>query len=133
MWLLDDFGVLVFTEADGKRRRLTRQSAAAVLTLLESPGPMAIQVSAGIPGVSLADFHLWRTGEGIACLRIDEHREHYGIDPERSGQTGDAFFPDGQGGSFPVQFAETVQMSHATEAIAYWLECGGKWQGLTWS
>lgn len=101
--------------------------------LLGAAGPIVLEVNAETAGISLADFLLWGNADGFFCLRIDEHREHYGIDPARSAQGYELWFPDGEGGSFPVQAAEAIEWWQASEALGYWLQDGRKWPGLIWS
>lgn len=133
MWPSDKFGVAVWTDTARQPVRLSGQSAAAVRALLGAAGPIVLEVHADSANVSLAEFLLWRNADGLVCLRIDEHREHYGIDPVRSAERDELWFPDGQGGSFPVQAAEAVEWWQATEALGHWLQDGRKWPGLIWS
>jgi len=133
MWPSDDFGVVLWADAEGKRLRLSGQSAAAVRALLAAPGALALEVHADTPGVSLSAFLLWRNADGLACLRIDEHREHVGIDPTRSDKGGELWFPEGEGQAFPVRASEAIEGWQAAEALEHWLEVGGMWPGLMWS
>ena len=121
MWPSDEFGVVLWTSRDGQLVHLAGQSAAAVRELVAAPGPLVLDVSAGTPILSLSDFLLWRNADGVACVRIDQHREHYGIDPTRSAETGEIWFRDEQDGSFPVQTAEVIEMWQAAAALGYWL------------
>lgn len=80
------------------------------------------------------DFYLWLAG-GRACVRRDEHREWYAIDPAWavSAAGGDRWFRDEEGTWFPVQDGETLSPSQALDALGYWLRTGELLPTLTWT
>lgn len=132
-WPSDDYGVVLWALDGGPPIRRSGQSAEAVRALLAPPGPLSLEVQADTPTLALSDFLIWRNGDGMAWVRIDEHREHYGRDPARVGLGGQVGgFPDGEGGWFAVPVADAVTAEQASAALEHWLLGGGQWPGLAW-
>jgi hypothetical protein len=97
------------------------------------PGPQLLEVDAvlrrpaGPSVVSLGYLWVWLNGEGMARVRLDEHREHFARDPARAELAGEVGgFPDGAGGAF------AVTAEQAGRVLACWLGSGARWSGLAW-
>jgi hypothetical protein len=133
VWPADEFGVILWAAAGGPPYRRGGKSATDIRGLLASPGPLCLEVHADTPTIALSDFLLWLNGDGMAWVRIDEHREHYGRDPARAGLSGEVGgFPDGAGGRFAVPAPNAVAAWQASAALEHWLVGGGWWPGLAW-
>lgn len=68
-----------------------------------------------------------------AFIRVDEHREHYAIDPAVSASHEPVVFRETDGEPFELCFERTVARAQGIEALDHWLATGGKTTALSWS
>lgn len=133
MWPYDDYDVVLWAVDGGPPIERSGQSAAEVRALLAAHGPLFVEVHADTPSLALSDFLVWRNSEGMARVRIDEHREHYGRDPARAALSGEVEgLPDGMGGWFTIPADDAVTTEQASAALECWLSDGRQSPSLVW-
>lgn len=138
MWLECEFEATLWTGGtEPARKFLTRD--VRELTAPLGAGPLLLEVDAVLRrpteamDVSLGYFWFGLNGQGMAWVRVDEHREHFARDPSRASLPGEVSgFPESGGGEFKVQAADAIIAAQARLALACWLENGAWWSGLEW-
>lgn len=110
----------------------TAEEAWTAARAAEACDPCVLLVGRHAENVSHGDFCIWLARDR-AYVRLDEHRERYAMDLARTASTGDTWFRDSDGTTFPAQGAETVSRSQAFTALDYWLRTGGMLPSLTWA
>ena len=133
MWPDNDYAVFQWALDRGSPNERRGLSADDVRECFARLGPLCIEVHADSCGVSWSQLLIWRNREGMARVQIDEHRDHTGRDPKRSGMRGEVDgFPDGDGGWYTMPAADAVTSEQASAVLESWLAGGQWWSGLIW-
>jgi hypothetical protein len=83
--------------------------------------------------VDCGNFYVWLCA-GLAYVRFDEHREHYGSFRDFTTiPHGEAKFFDEDGSTFSASRAATISVASAKEALSHWLATGRATIALLWS
>lgn len=83
--------------------------------------------------VDWGNFYVWCNAER-ALIELQEHCEHYAIDPQLpSDQNRDVWFRDEDGSSFSVPYQQTLSRDQALAALRFWLPAQQHTPDLTWS
>lgn len=141
MWPVSEFEVQVWRDGhEPLRCYSTRSTDDIVAQLTTAGGPLFLQVAAVLrqggeaQDLSLGVMLLWLNADGMAWVRLGEHRDHDLSDPARVGLTGDVDgFLDDTERPFAVPAANVITVGQAASVLDYWLDCGGRLPGLTWS
>ena len=141
-WPVGEFEVKWWRAGQGSPRRYVTLSVPDVLNQITTDGgPFFLGIMAicqQSPDVGLGVVQTWLNVDGMAWVRRTDYEG--GNDYQRAGDLSradlsgevDGFFDD-TAGPFAVPASEVITVRQALDAIAHWLDCGGRFPGLTWT
>src|SRR5687767_9746076 len=112
------FEVTTFEPELRQVRFIFGQLAEALQMVKDLPSAnAAIYVAALAENVDYGNFYLFLNREGIAHVRLHEHREHFAADPLVQARTGAIEFLDEDARSFKVETALTTSAARGRAAL----------------
>jgi hypothetical protein len=94
---------------------------------------LVLVVCAISDNVDYGNFILYLNSRGRACLRLDEHRDHYARQEMAIPQSQpEVFFRYEDGSPFSVPHTDTVPRALAIAALPYWLPSQKQDPTLIW-